>query len=138
MHRDIKSNNVLLDFELNGKLGDFGLASLYEHMGEAQTTRVVGTLGYIAPESINIGKVDPDVDVFSFGILMLEVSCERRPVDPSLNAFQVVMVEWVRKINTKGMLIDAADPNLGGEYVEDEMEKVIKFFIDFISVYIEV
>ncbi|XP_057829070.2 L-type lectin-domain containing receptor kinase SIT2-like [Cryptomeria japonica] len=126
VHRDIKSSNVLLDSELNGKLGDFGLARLYEHTGEAHTTRVVGTLGYIAPELINTGKADPSVDVFSYGILMLEVGCGRRPVEPSLDASQIVMVEWVRKLHAKGRLTDAADPNLGGEYVEDEMEKVLK------------
>ncbi|XP_057829163.2 L-type lectin-domain containing receptor kinase SIT2-like [Cryptomeria japonica] len=126
VHRDIKSSNVLLDSELNGKLGDFGLARLYEHTGNLQTTHVVGTLGYIAPELVYTGKAGPSVDVFSFGILMLEVACGRRPVDPSLDAFQIVMVEWVRELYAKGRLTEAADPNLGGEYVEDEMEKVLK------------
>ncbi|XP_057829151.2 L-type lectin-domain containing receptor kinase SIT2-like [Cryptomeria japonica] len=126
VHRDIKSSNVLLDSEFNGKLGDFGLARLYEHRGDPQTTRVVGTLGYIAPEFLHTGKVAPSADLFSFGILMLEVACGRRPVDPSLDAFQIVMVDWVRELHGKGKLMDAADPNLGGEYAEDEMEKVLK------------
>ncbi|XP_057829157.2 L-type lectin-domain containing receptor kinase SIT2 [Cryptomeria japonica] len=126
VHRDIKSSNVLLDSELNAKLGDFGLARLYEHTGDPQTTRVVGTLGYIAPELVHTGKAGPSADVFSFGILMLEVACGRRPVDRSLDASQIVMVDWVRELHAKGRLMDAADPNLGGEYVEDEMEKVLK------------
>ena len=127
VHRDIKSSNVLLNSEMNAKLGDFGLARLYEHRGDPQTTRVVGTLGYIAPELLNTGRADPGVDVFSFGILMLEVACGRPAVDPSLDdAEQVVMVEWVRKLHAKGRLADAADPNIGGDFVEDEMEKVLK------------
>ncbi|XP_057829149.2 L-type lectin-domain containing receptor kinase SIT2-like [Cryptomeria japonica] len=126
VHRDIKSSNVLLDSGLNGKLGDFGLARLYEHRGDPQTTRVVGTLGYIAPELVHTGKAAPSTDVFSFGILMLEVACGRRPVDSSLDSSQMVMVDWVRELYVKGRLTDAADPNLGGEYVEDEMEKVLK------------
>ncbi|XP_057829118.2 L-type lectin-domain containing receptor kinase SIT2-like [Cryptomeria japonica] len=126
VHRDIKSSNVLLDSKLNAKLGDFGLARLYEHTGNPQTTRVVGTLGYIAPELVHTGKAVPSADVFSFGNLMLEVACGRRPVDPSLDASQMVMLDWVRELHAKGRLRDAADPNLGGEYVEDEMEKVLK------------
>ncbi|XP_057829115.2 L-type lectin-domain containing receptor kinase SIT2-like [Cryptomeria japonica] len=126
VHRDIKSSNVLLDSELNGKLGDFGLARRYEHKGNLLTTRVVGTLGYIAPELVNTGKAAPSADVFSFGILMLEVACGRRPVDPSLDAFQIILIEWVRELYAKVRLMDAADPNLGGECVEHEMEKVLK------------
>ncbi|XP_057829060.1 L-type lectin-domain containing receptor kinase SIT2 [Cryptomeria japonica] len=126
VHRDIKSSNVLLDSELNAKLGDFGLARLYEHTENPQTTRVMGTLGYIAPEVVHTGKAAPSADVFSFGILMLEVACGRRPVDLSLDDSQIVMVDWLRKLHANGKLMDAADPNLGGEYVEHEMENVLK------------
>ncbi|XP_057836121.1 L-type lectin-domain containing receptor kinase SIT2-like [Cryptomeria japonica] len=126
VHRDIKASNVLLDSELNGKLGDFGLARLYEHNEKSQTTRVVGTLGYIAPELIRTGKASPATDVFSFGIFLLEVACGRRPVDPSLEPAQVVLVDWVRELHAYGSLLDAADPNLVGEYVEAEMERVLK------------
>ncbi|XP_057819626.2 L-type lectin-domain containing receptor kinase SIT2-like [Cryptomeria japonica] len=126
VHRDIKSSNILLDSEFNGKLGDFGLARLYEHNEISQTTCVVGTLGYIAPELIHTGKVSPATDVFSFGILMLEVACGRRPVDPSLQPAQVVLVDWVRELDDNGSLMDAADLNLGGQYVEAEMERVLK------------
>ncbi|XP_059064417.1 L-type lectin-domain containing receptor kinase SIT2-like [Cryptomeria japonica] len=119
-------SNVLLDFNLNGKLGDFGLARLYEHTENPPTTRVVGTLGYIAPELLHTGKAAPSVDVFSFGILMLEVACGRRPVDPSLDPSQMVMLDWVRDLHAEGRLMDAADPSLAGGYVEDEMKKVLK------------
>ncbi|XP_057839560.1 L-type lectin-domain containing receptor kinase S.4-like [Cryptomeria japonica] len=126
VHRDIKSSNVLMDSELNGKLGDFGLARLYEHNENSHTTRVVGTLGYIAPELIHTGKASPATDVFSFGIFLLEVACGRRPVEPSLQPEQIVMVDWVRQLYATGTLMDAADPNLGGQYVKVEMERVLK------------
>ncbi|XP_057829161.2 L-type lectin-domain containing receptor kinase SIT2 [Cryptomeria japonica] len=126
VHRDIKSSNILLDSELNAKLGDFGLARLYEHTENPQTTRVMGTLGYIAPELVHTGKAAPSADVFSFGVLMLEVACGRRPVDSSLDASQMVMEEWVKDLHAKGRLMHAPDPNLGGEYDDDEMEKVLK------------
>ncbi|XP_057836124.2 L-type lectin-domain containing receptor kinase SIT2-like [Cryptomeria japonica] len=125
VHRDIKSSNVLLDSEFNGKLGDFGLARLYEHNENSHTTRVVGTLGYIAPELIHTGKASPATDVFGFGILMLEIACGRRPVDPSLQPSQTVMVDWLRELHANGRLMDGADPNLCGQYVEAEMEKVL-------------
>ncbi|XP_057819603.1 L-type lectin-domain containing receptor kinase SIT2-like [Cryptomeria japonica] len=126
VHRDIKSSNVLLDSELNGKLGDFGLARLYEHNENSHTTRVVGTLGYIAPEFVETGKASPATDVFSFGILLLEVACGRRPVNLSLQSAQIVLVDWVRELHVTGSLMDTADPNLGGQYVEGEMERVLK------------
>ena len=71
----MKASNVLLDGELNGKLGDFGLARLYDHGTDPQTTHVVGTLGYLAPEHNRSGKATTSTDVFAFGAFMLEVAC---------------------------------------------------------------
>ncbi|XP_057821367.2 L-type lectin-domain containing receptor kinase VII.1-like [Cryptomeria japonica] len=126
VHRDIKSSNVLLDSELHAKLGDFGLARLYGHDENSQTTRVAGTPGYIAPELLSTGKASTSTDVFSFGVLMLEVACGRRPVDLSSDDSQVVLLDWVRKLYANRKLMDAADPKLGGYFVEDEMEIVLK------------
>ncbi|KAH9309767.1 hypothetical protein KI387_037678, partial [Taxus chinensis] len=126
VHRDIKSSNVLLDSEMNGRLGDFGLARLYDHSDNPQTTHVVGTLGYIAPELIHTGKATPSSDVFSFGALLLEVACGRKPVDPAKDAEQVVLLEWVWELYTKQRLLDTADPKLCGDYAAEEMEMVLK------------
>ncbi|GMH30070.1 hypothetical protein Nepgr_031913 [Nepenthes gracilis] len=81
VHRDIKASNVLLDAEFNGRLGDFGLARLYDHGTDPQTTHIVGTLGYLAPEHTRAGKATRSTDVFAFGAFLLEVVCGRRPVD---------------------------------------------------------
>lgn len=70
-------SNILLDSEFNGKLGDFGLARLYENKENSQTTSVVGTLGYIVPELIHKGKASPATNVFSFGIFLLGFTCGR-------------------------------------------------------------
>jgi serine/threonine protein kinase len=126
IHRDIKSSNVLLDSELNGRLGDFGLARLYDHSGNPDTTNLVGTLGYIAPELIQTGKATPSSDVFSFGVLLLEVACGRMPVDPLKVGEQVILLEWAWELYMKGKLVEASDPKLGKGYDVGEMEMVLK------------
>jgi len=123
IHRDIKLSNVLLDSELNGRLGDFGLAQLYEHSENLETTIVVGTPGYIAPEIVHTGKPTPSSDVFSFGVLLLEVACGRKSVDLSTDAEQQFLVDWVGELSAHE---SAADPKLGNEYDAGEMEKVLK------------
>ncbi|XP_057821383.2 L-type lectin-domain containing receptor kinase SIT2 [Cryptomeria japonica] len=126
VHRDIKSSNVLLDSELHAKLGDFGLARLYGHDENSQTTRVAGTPGYIAPELVSTGKASTSTDVFSFGVLMLEVACGRRPIELFSDDSLVALLDWVRELYTNRKLMDAADPKLGGCFDEDEMEIVLK------------
>ncbi|XP_057868433.2 L-type lectin-domain containing receptor kinase IV.3 [Cryptomeria japonica] len=126
VHRDVKSSNVLLDSELNAKLGDFGLARLYDHTQNPQTTRVVGTVGYIAPEVTYTGKVTPSSDVFSFGVVLLEVACGRRPIDIAKGSEQIIMLDWVKDLYRNGKILHAADPNLHGLYDVEEMERVLK------------
>ena len=60
---------------MNGRLGDFGLARLYDHGTDPQTTHVVGTMGYIAPELTRMGRASTLTDVFAFGVFLLEVTC---------------------------------------------------------------
>ncbi|VAH28444.1 unnamed protein product [Triticum turgidum subsp. durum] len=93
IHRDIKASNVLLDREMNGRLGDFGLARLYDHGTNAQTTHVVGTMGYLAPELMRTGKATPSADVFAFGVFLLEVVCGRRPIGSDEHNNPMVLVD---------------------------------------------
>ncbi|XP_042499309.1 L-type lectin-domain containing receptor kinase SIT2-like [Macadamia integrifolia] len=126
VHRDVKSSNVLLDGEFNARLGDFGLARLYGHGTEPQTTHVAGTLGYLAPELSRTGKANTSTDVFAFGAFMLEVACGRRPINSRASAEEVVLVDWVFSCWSRGVLLDTVDPNLGINYIEQEMEVVLK------------
>lgn len=126
IHRDIKAANVLLDSGMNGRLGDFGLAKLYEHGENPSTTKVVGTLGYLAPELTKTGKPSTSSDIFAFGALMLEVACGRRPIEVKAMPEELVLVDWVWDKWKEGSILDVVDPRLRGEYNEVEVTLVIK------------
>ncbi|KAI3794062.1 hypothetical protein L1987_36687 [Smallanthus sonchifolius] len=115
LHRDIKSSNVLLDKEMNAKLGDFGLARMHQHGQVATTTRVVGTAGYLAPEVIRTGRASTQIDVFSFGILVLEVICGKRPIKEG----SIPLVSWVTELMQKDKVFDAIDERLIAKDVVD-------------------
>ncbi|KAJ6843966.1 L-type lectin-domain containing receptor kinase IV.1-like [Iris pallida] len=126
VHRDIKSSNILLDSEMNARLGDFGLAKLYDHGADPQTTHVVGTIGYIAPELGSTGKATTATDVFAYGAFLLEVACGRRPLEAEVPAEQVMLVDWVLDNWKKGEVLATTDRLLGNDYSEAEMEMVLK------------
>ncbi|XP_039139470.1 L-type lectin-domain containing receptor kinase IX.1-like [Dioscorea cayenensis subsp. rotundata] len=125
VHRDIKPSNVMLDSAFNAKLGDFGLARLIDHDSDLQTTIVAGTRGYMAPEYINTGKASKESDVYSFGIVALEISCGRRPVDLREEPGKVLLVEFVWDLYGKGMILDGADKRLENEFDEHQIERLM-------------
>ncbi|KAG1337840.1 L-type lectin-domain containing receptor kinase IV.1 [Cocos nucifera] len=125
IHRDIKASNVLLDREFNGKLGDFGLARLHSRGANPQTTHIVGTLGYLAPEISKTGKATTSSDVYAFGAFLLEVACGRRPIESHPSMEVPGLVEWVLGCWKMGMILEARDRKLGSDYVVREMELVL-------------
>ncbi|XP_057980507.1 L-type lectin-domain containing receptor kinase IX.1-like [Malania oleifera] len=122
VHRDIKSSNVMLDSNFNAKLGDFGLARFADHQLGLQTTVLAGTMGYLAPECVTTGKASKESDVYSFGVVALEISCGRRPVEPTAEPNRVRLVEWVWGLYGKGQLLEAADAKMGIEFDEQQIE----------------
>jgi len=122
IHRDVKASNVLIDAEMNARLGDFGLARLYDHEKVSHTTNVVGTIGYIAPELARTGKVSTSSDVFAYGMLLLEVAAGRRPIDST----SFILLDWVMECHQKGLIGEAVDPKLNSIYVIEEAELVLE------------
>ncbi|EMS56217.1 L-type lectin-domain containing receptor kinase IV.1 [Triticum urartu] len=115
IHRDIKASNVLIDTEISGRIGDFGLARLYDHGSDPEATRVVGTIGYLAPELARTGKATPFTDVFSFGVFILEVTCGQKPIMKDTEESHLMLVDWVLEHWHKCSLNDAVDIKLQGE-----------------------
>ncbi|MQM22803.1 hypothetical protein Taro_055860 [Colocasia esculenta] len=125
IHRDVKASNVLLDSDFNGRLGDFGLARLYDHGSDPQRTQVFGTVGYLAPEMIRTRRATKATDVFAFGVFLLEVACGRRPVDPKSPEVEMVLVDWVLRCWRSERILQVVDPRMR-EYVAEEVETVLK------------
>ncbi|KAG6793034.1 hypothetical protein POTOM_002217 [Populus tomentosa] len=126
VHRDIKSSNIMLDSEFNAKLGDFGLARLVDHGKGSQTTVLAGTMGYMAPECAMTGKASRESDVYSFGIVALEIACGRKPINPKAsNEDHVSMVQWVWELYGEGKLLEAVDPRLCGDFNKTQMERLM-------------
>ncbi|KAL7199681.1 hypothetical protein ACSBR2_021890 [Camellia fascicularis] len=112
LHRDIKSSNIMLGSNFNAKLGNFGLARLVDHGKGSQTTVLARTMGYMAPECLMTGKANKESDVYSFGIVALEISSERKPIDPMVKEGHVKLVDQVWELYERGSVLEAVDVKL--------------------------
>ncbi|KAL4289798.1 hypothetical protein GQ457_14G013260 [Hibiscus cannabinus] len=142
IHRDVKTSNVMLDSQYNARLGDFGLARWLEHELEyqiktpatkrhqfrlADTTRIGGTIGYLPPESFQKRSVaTAKSDVFSFGIVVLEVVSGRRAVDLTFPDEQIILLDWIRRLSDEKRLLHAGDSRLvDGSYRLADAERFL-------------
>ncbi|KAK9291850.1 hypothetical protein L1049_019800 [Liquidambar formosana] len=97
IHRDVKSDNILMDSELEPKIGDFGMAKLVCDSDTSSTrSAIVGTLGYIAPENGYSLQLTEKCDLYSYGVVLLELLCRKLPVDPCFEE-GLDIVTWTRK-----------------------------------------
>ncbi|OAE19821.1 hypothetical protein AXG93_291s1020 [Marchantia polymorpha subsp. ruderalis] len=115
VHRDVKSNNILLDSNLEAHVADFGLAKLFQDSGKSESmSSIAGSYGYIAPEYAYTLKVNEKSDIYSFGVVLMELLTGKRPIEPEFGD-GVDIVQWVRtKIQTKEGVMEILDPRVGG------------------------
>ncbi|XAR68187.1 Non-specific serine/threonine protein kinase [Bertholletia excelsa] len=120
VHRDIKATNILLDKDLNAKISDFGLAKLDEEENTHISTRIAGTVGYMAPEYAMRGYLTDKADVYSFGIVALEIVSGKSNTNYRPKEEFVYLLDWAYVLQEQGNLLELVDPNLGSNYSKEE------------------
>ncbi|KAL5843945.1 hypothetical protein ACOSQ4_009903 [Xanthoceras sorbifolium] len=126
IHRDVKSSNILLSDDFEPQLSDFGLAKWASTSSSHITcTDVAGTFGYLAPEYFMYGKVNDKIDVYAFGVVLLELLSGRKPISNEYPKGQESLVMWAMPILNSGKLTQLLDPTLGENYDRDQMERMV-------------
>jgi len=125
VHRDIKSSNILIDYEFNAKVSDFGLAKLLGSGKSHVIMRVMGTFGYVAPEYANTGLLNERSGMYCFGVLLLEAITGREPVDYGRPAGEVNLVDWLKMMVGNRRSEEVLDPNLEVKPSTQDLKKAL-------------
>ncbi|PIN16878.1 Serine/threonine protein kinase [Handroanthus impetiginosus] len=126
IHRDVKSSNILLSDDFEPQLSDFGLAtwaSCCSH--HTDVPDVAGTFGYLAPEYFMHEKLNHKIDVYAFGVVLLELLSGRKPIDDGLPNGQESLVMWANHILKEGKISELQDPKLVDAYNRDQFEIMV-------------
>lgn len=132
IHRDIKSSNILLDGNLEARVSDFGLAKLLQDEESHITTIVAGTFGYLAPEYMQSGRATEKTDVYSFGVLVLEVLSGKRPTDAAFIEKGFNIVGWLNFLVTECRKREIVDQHCEGVRAES-LDALISIAIQCVS-----
>ncbi|PNT64422.1 hypothetical protein BRADI_4g28367v3 [Brachypodium distachyon] len=120
VHRDIKASNILLDKDLDAKISDFGLAKLNEDGHTHISTKVAGTIGYMAPEYAMRGYLTDKADVYSFGVVALELVSGKSNTNYRPKEDFVYLLDWACVLHERGTLLELVDPDLGSNYPTED------------------
>lgn len=125
IHRDVKSSNVLLDSDFQARVADFGFAKLIPDGATHVTTRVKGTLGYLAPEYAMWGKASESCDLYSFGILLMELVSGKKPTENMVPGERCSLADWAVRLVSEGKYDEIVDPKLQRNYNIAELKRVV-------------
>ncbi|CAL9218815.1 unnamed protein product [Arabidopsis halleri] len=125
VHRDIKATNVLLDQSLNAKISDFGLAKLDEEENTHISTRIAGTIGYMAPEYAMRGYLTDKADVYSFGVVCLEIVSGKSNTNYRPKEEFIYLLDWAYVLQEQGSLLELVDPDLGTSFSKKEAMRML-------------
>lgn len=126
IHRDVKSSNILLSDDFEPQLSDFGLATWALSSSSLMACGdVAGTFGYLAPEYFAIGKVNEKIDVYAYGVVLLELLTGRKPIARGSPRGQENLVLWAKPILQSGNAKELLDPNLANDLDDDQVERMI-------------
>ncbi|XP_021692697.2 protein kinase STUNTED isoform X2 [Hevea brasiliensis] len=126
IHRDVKSSNILLSDDFQPQLSDFGLATWGpEDTAYMTSSDIVGTFGYIAPEYFMHGRVSDKIDIYSFGIVLLELLTGKKPISSEGIKGQESLVMWAMPLLESGKVEALVDPMLDGEFDTVQMHRMV-------------
>ncbi|XP_012698401.1 probable LRR receptor-like serine/threonine-protein kinase At1g53440 isoform X2 [Setaria italica] len=124
IHRDIKPSNILLDEKLQPKISDFGLAKLNDDSGPV-STRIAGTVGYMAPEYATRGCLTRKADIYSYGVVTLEIVSGMSNTNSVSNEEYLHLLDWAEGLKQQGRLLEVVDRRLGSDYSQEQALRLL-------------